>query len=529
MNKQPNIILFMTDQHRADHLGCYGNTVVRTPNIDRIAAMGCAFDRSYVANPICMPNRASILTGRMPSAHGLRSNGVSLSIHARTFVEELAEAGYDTALMGKLHVQNMTGLEREFIPPGADNLIGADGTIREAVRRDMGGEDYQSENSVRWREDPGHHVKLPYYGFQHVDLTTFHGDNVQAEYLRWLAERCDDPDSLRGPKNALPDDRISLPQAWRTAIKEELYPSTFVTEKTIDYLKKRGATGVDTPFFIQCSFPDPHHPFTPPGKYWDMYDPNEIELPVSFGLGDTPTLRHMRMEYENGTAKRHGQIPFAINEREAREAIALTYGMITMVDDCIGRVLDCVEAQGLLEDTILIFMSDHGDLMGDYGVLLKGPIHNQGTVRVPFIWADPDSPSGVRSDALMSSVDVSTTILDRVGIPQYYGAQGQSMLSAVHGDGPSRDAILIEDDRERVYLNYDRPQRLRTIVTERHRMTLCRPSNYHELYDLQDDPCEIRNLWDPSSPTPLMIDMQRRMMELLVDYDDWTPALNSRA
>ncbi|MEO1250021.1 MAG: sulfatase-like hydrolase/transferase, partial [Pseudomonadota bacterium] len=154
MKKQPNIILFMTDQHRADHLGCYGNTVVKTPNIDRIAANGCCFDRSYVANPICMPNRASILTGRMPSAHGLRSNGVSLSMNARTFVEELAEAGYSTALMGKLHVQNMTGLGREFTPPGAEKLINEAGSIREAVRHDLAGPDYQSENSILWREDP---------------------------------------------------------------------------------------------------------------------------------------------------------------------------------------------------------------------------------------------------------------------------------------------------------------------------------------------------------------------------------------
>ncbi|MBF9052380.1 sulfatase-like hydrolase/transferase [Roseobacter sp. HKCCD9010] len=529
MTKQPNIILFMTDQHRADHLGCYGNSVVKTPNIDRIAAKGVCFDRSYVANPICMPNRASILTGRMPSAHGLRSNGVSLSVHARTFVEELAEAGYDTALMGKLHVQNMTGMEREFTPPGAENLIEPDGSIREAVRRGPNGEEYQSENSIRWREHADHHVKLPYYGFQHVDLTTFHGDNVQAEYLRWLGERCDDPDSLRGPKNALPDDRITLPQAWRTAIPEELYPSSFVAEKTIDYLKKCGASDSESPFFIQCSFPDPHHPFTPPGKYWDMYDPDDMELPEAFGKGDTPTLRHLRMEQENGTAKRLGQIPFAITEREAREAIALTYGMITMVDDCIGRVLDCLEDQGLAEDTILIFMSDHGDLMGDYGVLLKGPIHNQGTVRIPFIWADPQAPSGTRSAALMSSIDVSSTILDRLGLPQYYGAQGQSMLPALHGEAPERDAILIEDDRERIYLNYDRPQRLRTMVTDTHRMTLCRPCDYHELYDLTDDPCEAQNLWDDAEPSPLMHDMQRRMMELLVDYDDWTPALNSRA
>ncbi len=529
MTSRPNVILLMTDQHRADHLGCYGNPVVKTPNIDRIAARGCCFDKSFVANPICMPNRASILTGRMPSVHGLRSNGVSLSLKARTFVEELANADYDTALMGKLHVQNMTGMDREFTPPGAQELVDEQGNIREAVRHDLAGPDYQSENSILWRTNPDHRARTPYYGFDHVNLTTFHGDNVQAEYLRWLDESCDNPDALRGPKNALPDDSISLPQAWRTAIPEELYPSSFVANKTVEYLENRVAEGTDKPFFIQCSFPDPHHPFTPPGKYWDMYDPDDMELPDAFGLGDTPMLRHMRKERENGTAIRHGQVPFSISEREAREAIALTYGMITMVDDCIGQVLDCLARLGLEDDTIVIFMSDHGDLMGDYGVLLKGPIHNQGTVRVPFIWADPSGPSGVRSDALMSSIDLSATLFDRLGITPYYGAQGRSMLPAMVDKRQGREAILIEDDRERVYLNFDRPQRLRTVITDRHRMTVCLPLGFHELYDLQEDPCEANNLWNDDAPTPLMYEMQKTLMEQLMIHQDWTPALTSRA
>src|SRR5688500_2462800 len=107
-SSRPNFLLFITDQHRADFLGCYGHPVLRTPHIDSIAARGTAFDRFYVASPVCMPNRSSLMTMRMPSVHGVRSNGIPLSMNAVTFVDLLRDAGYRTALIGKSHLQNFT-------------------------------------------------------------------------------------------------------------------------------------------------------------------------------------------------------------------------------------------------------------------------------------------------------------------------------------------------------------------------------------------------------------------------------------
>ena len=109
MDRQPNFLFIITDQHRADHLGCYGNTVVQTPNIDRLADAGTRFERFYVATPICMPNRATLMTGRMPSLHGARQNGIPLSLTATTFVDVLRAAGYATALIGKCHLQSING------------------------------------------------------------------------------------------------------------------------------------------------------------------------------------------------------------------------------------------------------------------------------------------------------------------------------------------------------------------------------------------------------------------------------------
>ena len=125
--KQPNILLIITDQQRADHVGCYGNDIIKTPNIDGIASRGTRFDRFYVNNPICSPNRATLMTGRLPSAHGLRYNGASLPLAARTFVESLAENGYRTALIGKSHLQHMTGGPPEWLPSKDDFAVDENG------------------------------------------------------------------------------------------------------------------------------------------------------------------------------------------------------------------------------------------------------------------------------------------------------------------------------------------------------------------------------------------------------------------
>ena len=166
--KQPNFVLIMTDQHRADHLGCYGNPIVSTPHLDALAAAGVAFDKFYVATPVCMPNRASLMTGRMPSANGARHNGIPLSVDSVTFVDLLRAAGYRTALVGKSHIQNMTG--RPSAPPSSANPEFADPPegLKNAVSRDMTGPAYQRESLSAWKADPDRDIELPHYGFDHV-------------------------------------------------------------------------------------------------------------------------------------------------------------------------------------------------------------------------------------------------------------------------------------------------------------------------------------------------------------------------
>jgi len=523
MDTRPNFLFFMTDQHRADHLGCYGNSVVKTPNIDRLAQHGTRFENFYVATPICMPNRATLMTGRMPSLHGARQNGIPLSLKATTFVEVMRAAGYKTALFGKCHLQSISGAAPTIGMPQPDPYkTQPPSHLREADRTWPDRGRYDQELRSTWHDNPDFELTLPYYGFSHVELAVGHGDQVVGHYQRWLNARHPNADSLRGAKNQLPENTTIAPQAWRTRIPEELYPTSYVAERTIEYLENYARTDRSKPFFLQCSFPDPHHPFTPPGRYWDMYDPEKMALPPSFHSGEWPIPPHLQRLYDERAAKnanRDGQRVFAITEREACEAIALTYGMITMIDDAIGRIMKSLDALGLDSATVVIFNTDHGDFMGDHQLLLKGALHYQGLVRVPFIWSDPSAQhKGLLNSSLCGTLDLARTILDRAGLEGFNGMQGVSLLPAAAGKEIGRDALVIEEHQRRGYMGFDNNFRARTLMTQDYRITLYEGVPWGELYDLRNDPYELRNLWDDSSCHGrrhcLTEQLARKMMEL---------------
>jgi len=523
--RRPNFLYIVTDQQRADHLGCYGNPIVQTPNLNALAARGTRFDRFYVAHPVCMPNRSTLMTGRLPSLHKVRFNGIPLDRNATTFVDILRADGYRTGLIGKSHLQNFTGMDSKRKYEAREGYRAPSEDLRDARKSKLTGPEYEVENSLKWIDDPEREVPVPFYGFDHVRLCTRHSDNVQGHYRAWLAARHEDPDSLRGPRNAIADDRYSAPFAWRTSIPEELYPTSFIAEETIKYLRDRGNDGDDTPFFLQCSFPDPHAPFTPPGKYWDMYDPDEIPLPPSYGQGDTFPIRQLREWVKSGPNRNMANIPYMTTEKETRECIALTYGMISMIDDAIGRIMSELEAAGLAEDTIVIFNSDHGDWMGDHGLMLKGPLHYQGLVRVPFIVADPGMDGQpAASEFLCGSLDFARTILARAGVSAPNGMQGLDIVPAwSSGSLPNRPGILIEHDTHRGHLGFEDPLRVRSYVTQRYRTSVFQPIDYCEMYDLQEDPHELNNVWDDPRYKPERDRLLEEWMHQLIAHQDTSP------
>ncbi len=511
---RPNFLVIVTDQHRADYLGCQGHPILRTPHIDALAARGTRFERFHAASPVCMPNRASLLTGRYPSAHGLRVNGGVLSRRAGTFVERLREHGYRTASLGKSHVQPMTDRPSEVRP-------GEEAMPLDAWKDDGG--DYTCEQPHHYQGTARHAFPTPYYGYEEVDMVTFHGDQAGGHYLQWLRAQLPEADRLRDRAHQLPHG-YACPQARRTAIPEALYPTRYIRDRAVDFL--RSARGDARPFFAFVSFPDPHHPFTPPGRYWDLYDPDDfqIRLPYEAHRNPPPPLRWCREQQLRGLRHRQGpHDAFLATDRELREAMALTCGMITMIDDAVGDIVRALDDNGLRDDTVIVFTSDHGDYLGEFNLVLKGALASQAITRVPFIWHDPHADGDRVSRALASTIDIAPTILARSGIAPYHGMQGRSLLPCMDGSTAVQDRLLIEYQDSRTRQGFARPACVRTLLTERHRLSIYRDEAWGELYDHQDDPDETHNLWDSPAHQTLRSSLIQQLLHKMLEAVDPSP------
>lgn len=515
---RPNFLIFVVDQMRADWLGCTGHKVVKTPNIDAIAAAGTCFDDFHVALPVCMPNRASLMTGRMPSVHGVRYNGLPLSRRANTFVDVLAKAGYDTALIGKSHLQPYT----DKAP-----LRDADTTQRlvpEAWRPD--GHTYDQEEPASFASDAETRPNEPYYGFRHAEIVTGHGDKCGGHYAQWFRRTHSNWAAYHDPANELPHG-YTCPQAYRTPVPEASYPTRWIGDRAVDYIAQQG----DAPFCAMVSFPDPHHPFNPPGRYWDMYGPEQfsIDIPFETHKNPPPPLEHAHRQWEQGRVPPIPQIAFRASNRDVKEAMALTAGMITMIDDQVGRILVALKASGQYENTVVLFTSDHGDYLGAFNLLLKGPMQHHSITRVPFLWSDPRNRSATRNSALASTIDISATVLDRAGLAPYRGMQGRSFLNTVQSGGTHRDALLIEHNDAGPRMGLNHPARVRTVRTSDWRLSLYANEAWGELYDLRGDPDETNNLWDDAGAANVKADLTLRLAELLTAQMDESPLSNRLA
>ena len=514
MTDRPNFVFIITDQQRADWLGCAGHPVLRTPNIDALAARGTRFENFHAASPVCMPNRASLLTGRYPSLHGLRYNGCVLPENANTFVDVLAGAGYDTAAIGKSHLQPFTDLPPMGRKP--EEIAGAADAWKDARPAT-----YQ-EAPEHYTDDAAYPIKTPYYGYRHVDMVTHHGDRCGGHYGQWFRQNAPDWQALHDTANELPHS-YSCPQAYRTPIPEELYPTAYVRDRAVDYIKGRQTE--DGPFFAFVSFPDPHHPFNPPGKYWDMYTPDQFDvtLPFEAHQNPTPPMQWLHENWKTGGGQMTPQTAMMLDDDQLRQAMALTAGMIAFIDDAVGDIVRALEGTGQMDNTVICFTSDHGDYLGDFNMLLKGALPFRSITRVPFIWSDPSDRRPSVSDALCSMVDLSATILDRVGLSPFNGNQGISFLQTTRGgDGP-RDEALIEYNDGGNRLGFETPARVRAMVTDEWRYTVYRDQPWGELYDLREDPNETRNLWDSPDHRETRMHLSERMTHHLIAQMDESP------
>ncbi len=513
---RPNVLFVITDQHRADHVGFMGNDVVRTPNLDALAARGTVFENAWVANPVCMPNRSSIMTGRMPSAHGVTFNDRSLEWGAATHVRQFRDAGYRTALIGKSHLQH--GMSRNAVfpvdlTPTVDHGYGAEWDGLEDFER------YVDGQIPEWPDD--------FYGFGHVELAIDHGARVTGHHLHWALDKGGKYEDLLVPYSAEAPARQRSERWWQVyqpPYDEELHSTNFVTERTIDFINE--AASSDEPWYAWASFPDPHHPMTPPGRWYDKYNPDDMVLPQSHGdpLTNAPEyLRRIQSVHPKDQRSWVG-VCGASDGQLVREAMAANYGTIEFIDDGVGRMLAAIDALGQMDNTIVVFTADHGDMMGDHGLMLKGFIPFRGTQQVPMLIVDPREPEAKgpgRTASLASSIDLSSTLMDLCDIPIHDGIQGRSLAPVMADNDESvRDHVLIEDDLRSVTAERLRiPHRIRTLVADDGTKFTRFSNGEAMLFDLAADPDEQdeRSHVDPMAKA----DANERLVDaLLLAVDD---------
>ena len=513
MAARPNFLFLMTDQQRADHLGCAGHPVLRTPHLDALAASGIHCTRAYVTNPLCMPSRSTLYTGLTPRGHGVRTNGIDLDPRIPTFTEALRRAGYRTHSVGKIHLRVYglaTGASEEDVDPAE---------FPEA--RDL------------WRSGRLTDLPSPYYGLETADFTGGHGGGIYGHYLQWLRAEHPDAERLLHSFAGQPP-RTGADQAWTMALPADLHYNTWCADRTIAFLESAAADCRNgRPFLAWCSFPDPHHPYCPPRSWDRAYALDDVPSPTR-RAGELDDLApHFRRVFAAGLALSGRIAPTNVPDEQLREITALTYGMVSFVDEQVGRVMAALDRLGLRENTVVVFLADHGEMLGDHWLLNKGPFHFDGILRVPLIWSWPGRfPAGVQSDALVSLLDVAPTILDLAGVPIPEGTvppvpeapamlppwPGQVLTPLLEGRATSvQSAVVVENDED--YLGL----RLRTVVTDRYQLTVYPGQPYGELFDMQEDPGQLHNLWSQPQHAGLRRDLQALLLERLALTDNRLP------
>jgi arylsulfatase len=465
--QSPNILFITADQLRQDALGCYGNPVIQTPNVDALAEQGVRFERMFAAYPVCAPNRASIVTGRYPSVHRLRSNGIRLPKCELTLMQMLRAAGYRTYGSGKMHF----GPQWQFPADGSPIM--------------------DPDPSTAIDPQPGED-EFPWYGFDHVWVTE---DHRMGPYGRHLAKHgfnvWDELHSASYPQHA----------TVRSAFPEEHHQTTWITDRAIDFLDQHPA---NQPFFLWVSYVHPHHPFNPPAPYDTMYDPADMPLPLwrESEVEGWPEAYRRKYFARKGGHEAIGMCD--LQDEDWQRIMAYYYGMISQIDKNIGRLFDALSRHGQLENTVIVFTADHGENLGDHHLLFKGTTYDCVT-NVPFIVSWPGNAHPAETRALLtSSIDIMPTVLDLVGVehPSPSPLQGASLLPALADQNVRvRDAVLIENGGVR-----------RSVRTEDALLTWHGQGQRGELYDLAADPECLFNLWDK----PEVAKRQSQLLHLLI-------------
>ena len=459
--ERPNVLWICTDQQRADTIHTLGNSAIHTPHLDELYGRGTAFTRAYCQSPICTPSRASFLTGRYPSnVHVARNGAATFPSEPRLIPSLFADAGYRTHLVGKLHLASAYG------GPEAQALDG-----------------YQT---LRYSHDP----REP----------EAHG-NI---YARWAREKGWTFDDLFfRPK---PD----APLQYRPTVDPSVHHTTWCADEAIAFLQ----AAPPDPWFLSVNTFDPHPPFDAPGAWVARAREAGVPPPV---FEEADLKRQARLAEVAFQTRAQRPTP------ETLERIASYYGMIELIDDQVGRILRALDRTGQRESTLVIFMSDHGEMLGDHGLTLKGCRFYEGLVRVPLIVSWPGHfREGVLCEDLVELTDVAPTLAEVLGT-ELARTNGRSLVPVLRGQQAlGRPHVRSEYlDALGTGITGSTSASFGTMYLDvRHKLVRYHNHDLGELFDLLDDPTESHDLWDDPGFRALRNDLVERSFDATIKASD---------
>ncbi len=430
---RPNVLLITTDQQRYDTMGLSGLAQARTPNLDALAGGGAFFRNAFCQNPICIPSRACIMTGRYIHQHGVDymepviDDTPGLAAWELTIQERLQHAGYRTAAFGKIHMMPERGFHEQIITGG---------------------------KGARWRKSAGLPIGLGPLG---------------RDYAAWLEERHPGGYEAIYERRCQPDySEYATSVPFPLPLEE--YVDYWTTENTIKFLKRDHGR----PFFVWCGFCGPHPPCDPPEPYDAMYPEDEVELPPNYAVREDGSPRETTPE----------------QDAVARRFCSYYWALVSLIDDQVGRMLDVMRERDLLRNTLVIFTSDHGEMMFEFGRTGKSRFY-ECVIHMPLIVAPPGGvESGRMVDGLVETFDIGPTVLDYCGAGVPPEMSAASLRPLVEGRGKGKEMILSEFSDGR------RTERSTCVRTERYKYWFNGHGEPEQFFDLQEDPLERRNVAD---------------------------------
>lgn len=485
MSSRPNVVFITADQMGAADVGCYGSGIGSTPTLDRLAASGVRFDRCYATHPVCAPNRATFLTGRSAGVHGVITNNFVLRPDTPTYAQALRLAGYRTGAFGKFHQTSMAlPLPADFSYLGFDESVPTEdpklGPWLDWIRREHPAW-FEAALAVSW--------PMPYlshYGAAREDLT---GEWRRAEQ-RHLA-----------PARAASGCEV----AYRSPLSAELHQTTWITDLGINFIERHARKHPERPFLCHISYVDPHDPYDPPAPYDELFSPAQMPdpLPATWRGREVPPFAWHR-RWQDFDRLESAEL--------CRTMRAFFHGSVRFLDDQIGRLLARLEALGLRDNTIVVFTTDHGDALGDHGLVTKGVSPYDRSIRCPLIIAGPGIEPRV-TDRLTCTLDFVPAFLDWAGVEAAGRPplEGRSLAPAAAGTpeaDPWRDVL--------VSTNWDAGTGMQTLMTaEGKRLSRWGTCDYAELIDLCADPLEQHNRYDDPAWAEVRCDLLERLVTAL--------------